>query len=68
MVDGCKPGIFTTHKCHKSPSTLSLDLEGISLNGRNEEINNKNFASYFNISSRESPILVGYCGLWSSRQ
>lgn len=39
MVETCKPGIIITHRCHKSLFTLSLELEGISLNSRNEEIN-----------------------------
>ena len=43
MVESYIPGIIITHKYHKSPFTLSLVLEGISLNGRNEEINTARF-------------------------
>lgn len=43
MVESYIPGIIITHKYHKSPFTLSLVLEGISLNGRNEEINTTRF-------------------------
>lgn len=39
MIESHIPDIIIKHRHHKSPFTLSLVLEGMFLNGRNEEIN-----------------------------
>lgn len=39
MVESYIPDIIIMHKYHKSPFILSLVLKGISIDGKNEEIN-----------------------------